>query len=183
MTLTSIPRDSSKKSIRSTSLEIRDTPSDVTFDYNPYVRLRLKNTHIVLLSYAEGTQKVLSTQTPSLPLFTITPYSSIKKLIFVFDLFSPPSPSITRTLPPLLTKFLIAFISISVNLLLGPGNTKTLPLLNDSSLMVSLFLPKITRRSGQKLRLGARTARKGHDRSNLLTRPISILASIFSATL
>lgn len=60
------------------------------------------------------------------------PNSSSKKLIFVLDLFSPPSPSVTRTLPPEFRKVLIEFISNSVNLLNGPGNNKIFAFVNDS---------------------------------------------------
>lgn len=42
-----------------------------------------------------------------LPLLTIMPYSSNKKLIFVSNLLSPPSPIMTRTLPPPSTNFLM----------------------------------------------------------------------------
>lgn len=68
------------------------------------------------------------------------PNSSSKKLIFVLDLFSPPSPSVTRTLPPEFKKVLMAFISSSVNLLNGPGNTKILAFANNSCDITSLFL-------------------------------------------
>lgn len=68
------------------------------------------------------------------------PNSSNKKLMFVLDLFSPPSPSVTRTLPLEFKKVRIEFISNSVNLLNGPGNTKTLALVNDSCVIASLFL-------------------------------------------
>ena len=62
--------------------------------------------------------------------------------MFVLQLFSPPSPSITRTFPPELMKVLIAFNSNPVNLLRGPGRTKTFPFSNDSCERTSLFLKK-----------------------------------------
>lgn len=75
-----------------------------------------------------------------IPLFTIMPNSSNKKFTLVFDFFSPPSPSITKICPPEFKNALIEFISNSVNLFRGPGNTNILPVDNNSSVKISLFL-------------------------------------------
>ena len=59
-------------------------------------------------------------------LLIMIPYSSRKKLMFVLNLFSPPSPKRTRIEPPLSRYFFRLLISVSVNFSRGPDRTKTL---------------------------------------------------------
>lgn len=74
------------------------------------------------------------------PLFTIIPNSSIKKLMFVFNLFSPPSLNITKTFLPPFINPLMEFISKSVNLFRGSAKTNISAFPKVSCDNISLFL-------------------------------------------
>lgn len=77
---------------------------------------------------------------PCLPELTMMPYSSSKKLMLVWSVFSPPSVMRTNKLPPLSKYFFITLNSLSVNLSCGAATTNTLTPFSSAPLISSLFL-------------------------------------------
>lgn len=78
----------------------------------------------------------------NVPLLIMIPNSSRRKLIFVSNFFSPPSPSMTKTLFPEFKNSRTASISDSVNFFLGPAMTRICPVAKDSWERTLVFLEK-----------------------------------------